>query len=103
MLKTINYNDAVRNLKKLLEEVKQGTNQYIVKDNGHEMAVLLSLDDYNIFQQLLESRSYAKKNFFEMVDELRAYNKDIPFEQIEKDVAQAVAEARQEKYRKRSG
>lgn len=100
MLKTIDFKDAAKNFKKLINEVDQGTNQYLVKDNGHEMAVLLSLDDYNNFRQLLQNEVQAKKGFFEMVDEMREYNKDVPSEQIEKDVAQAVAEVRQEKYGK---
>lgn len=95
MIKTINFKDVAKNIQQLLKEMTQEDNQYIIKSNGQNIAVLLS---YNNFQRLIESKEQAKKSFFDMVNELREYNKDVPYEQIEKDVAQAVAEVRQKKY-----
>lgn len=55
----------------------------------------------NLKKRFPESKIQANQSFFEMVDELREYNKDVPFEQIERDVVQAVVEIRQEKYGKK--
>lgn len=96
MVKTIDFKDATTKIQQLLEEMTEKDNQYIIKSNGQNIAVLLS---YNNFQDLTKREEQAQKSFFEMVDELREYNKGVPYEQIEKDVAQAVAEVRQKKYR----
>ena len=100
MVKTIDFKYMTKNLKKLLEEIIKKKNQFIVKSNGQNVAVLIPFDDYQRLTELAEEKEQAKENFFDMVDELREYNKDVPFEQIEKDVAQAVAEVRQMKYGK---
>jgi prevent-host-death family protein len=91
MLKTIDFKDAATNLENLLKEVKQGTNQYIVKDNGNEMAVLLS---YNDFQNLTESKELTRKRFFEMIERLYQRTKDVPLEKIEDAINEAVKVAR---------
>ena len=100
MVKTIDFKYMTKNLKKLLEEIIKKKNQFIVKSNGQNVAVLIPFDDYQRLTELAEEKEQAKENFFDMVDELREYNKDVPYEQIEKDVAQAVAEVRQMKYGK---
>ena len=88
MLKTIDFKYMTNNLKKLFEEITAKNNQFIVKSNGQNIAVLIPFDDYQRLSELAEEKEQARKRFFEMVDELREYNKDVPFEQIEKDVAQ---------------
>jgi prevent-host-death family protein len=97
MLKTIESNEAEKKIKSLLDEVSQGTNQYIFKKNEQNLAVLLSYEDFNVFKRLVQSKARNKERFFEIVDQIRQRNKNIPFEQIENDVAQAVAEVRQAK------
>lgn len=92
MVKTIDIREADKNLKKLLEEVRSGANQYVIKDNGHELAVLISFND---FQHFTGGKEHSKKRFFEIVDKIRERNKDVPYEQIKKDVSQAVAEVKQ--------
>lgn len=52
------------------------------------------------FQRFTESKEQAKKRFFEIVDELREYNQDITYAEIEKDVAQAVAEVKHQESEK---
>jgi len=93
MVKTIDFEYAAKNLKKLLIEVRSGVNQYILKDNGQEMAVLLSFND---FQRFSESKEQAKKRFFEMVDKIHQRTKDVPLKEIEDAVNEAVAAAKQE-------
>ena len=100
MVKTVDLKEATNNLQKLLAEITEEDNQYIIKSNGQNIAVLVS---YNNFQDLTKRIKQARKNFFEMVDELREYNKEVPYEQIEKDVVQAVAEVRQKKYEQLNG
>lgn len=97
MLKTIESNEAEKKIQSLLDEVSQGTNQYIFKKNKQNLAVLLSYEDLNVFKRLVQSKARNKERFFEIVDQIRQRNKNIPFEQIENDVAQAVAEVRQAK------
>jgi len=76
MIKIIEFEKANENLKQLLEEVNKGINQYIIRSNEHDLAVLISFDDY---QRYTESKEQAQKSFYQMVDELREYNKDVPY------------------------
>ena len=91
MLKIIDFKDAANNLENLLKDVKQGTNQYIVKDNEDEMAVLLS---YHDFQQLSESKELASQRFFKMIERLYQRTKDFSFEEIEGAINEALKVAR---------
>lgn len=95
MLKTIEASEAEKNIKNLLEEVSRGSNQYILKQDNQSLAVLLSIEDYNLFKQLVQKKSNDKKKFFKIVNQIRLRNRKIPFEEIEEDVAQAVNEVRE--------
>ncbi len=95
MVKTVDLKEATNNLQKLLEEITEEDNQYIIKSNGQNIAVLLSYNDYQDFTAYQKRKERSKKRFFEIVDQIRERNKDVPYEQIEKDVAQAVAEVKQ--------
>jgi len=102
MVKTIDFRKATKDFEKLLEDVKSGTNQYVVKDNGQELAVLLSFNDFNNFQRLAKNKTEAKERFFKIVDKIQKSNKDVPCEQIETDVAQAVGEVRKMKQKEKT-
>jgi len=101
MVKTIDFRKATKDFKRLLEDVKSGTIQYIVKDNGQELAVLLSFNDFNNFQRIAKDKAEAKERFFKIVDKIRDSNKDVSYDQIESDVAQAVVEVRKMKQKER--
>jgi len=95
MVKTIDFKDATKKIQQLLEEMTEKDNQYIIKSNGQNIAVLLSYNDYQAYTAYQKRKEKSKKRFFEIVDQIRERNKDVPYEQIEKDVAQAVSEVKQ--------
>jgi len=96
MVKTIDVKDATQKIQQLLEEITEGANQFIIKNNGQNIAVLLSYEDYQSYADYLIRKEESKQRFFEMVDKIRERNKDVPYEQIEKVVAEAVAEVKRQ-------
>lgn len=91
MIKTIDINKARDNFDELMDEVSSGENQYVVKDNGKRQIALMSLDDFNNYQSMIRSKEETRIEVIEMLKEIWEFNKDIPPEEIERDIAKAVA------------
>ena len=66
----------------------------IVEKQGRPMAVVISPEQYAQFQQ------QQKRELFEAIDEIHERNRDVDPAVIEAEVAQAVAEVRQERHAK---
>jgi PHD/YefM family antitoxin component YafN of YafNO toxin-antitoxin module len=97
MVRTIEFKEAQKKFNQIFDTVSEGINQYIIKRNDKKSIELLSYEEY---QSLTKNKEQAKKRFFEMVNQIQEANKNIPSEQIEKDVDQAVKEVRQMNYDK---
>jgi len=80
----------------LLNEITKENNLYIVKSNDQNIAVLLSYNDYQSFTESAARRDQAKKRFFEMVDKVHQRTQDVPVEEIEDVVNEAVSAAKKE-------
>ena len=65
MVKTIDFKYMTKNLKKLFEEITKKNNQFIVKSNGQNVAVLIPFDEYQRLTELSEEKEQAKENFFD--------------------------------------
>lgn len=87
MEKTVNALKARRNLGQILEEVFYKGDQYIVERAGRPMAVVVPVELYLQWKE-------RKERLFSMVDAVRERSKDISPDEIERDVAAAIAEAR---------
>lgn len=62
----------------------------MIEKLGKPFAVLIGVEEYKRFER-------ARDYFFEKIEKIRAENKDIPFVQVEKDVAEAIAAVRKRK------
>ena len=96
MVKNIELKDLVdaNRFRQVLEEIKKSDDQYILKDNGHPQAALLSLDDLELLKKakLLKERTWD--DLFKNVGQVHARNKQFSAEEVQADVAEAIKEVR---------
>jgi PHD/YefM family antitoxin component YafN of YafNO toxin-antitoxin module len=76
----------------LLDLVRLDDARVVVEENGRPIGALVSADDY----QWLGQRDVARRELFEAIDEVREAFKDVPIEEIEREVAKAIREVRAE-------
>ena len=81
--------EARKSFSQLINATHFKGDHVIIERHGTPMAVLLSVDEY---QRLIAAREAR----FQVYDEIRARNQGKRLEEIEDDVAQAVAAVRQE-------
>lgn len=80
------------NLSDVLGRVYYGNETVIVEKKGKPVAVLISPEQWDRFQQ------QSKERFFAVVDQLHRDNADKDPEEVYRDVTAVVAEVRQERY-----
>jgi hypothetical protein len=96
---TLAMADAGRDFPKLVKQVAKHGRRVQVDENGIQVASIVSARD---LQRLTELDAQRRQDFA-VIDELRAAFRDVPPEQIEREVAKALAEVRQEMRRERDG
>jgi hypothetical protein len=64
----------------------------IIEKSGIPVAAMLSMDEFQLYLRLKSKREER----FKILDEMRAAFKDVPFEELEREVEKAVAEGRAE-------
>ena len=96
MAKEIDLKDLtdINRLREILNHIKEGSDQYILKDNGQPLAALLSLDDLELIKKAKEDKEKALENLFKNLKEVHARNADASEEQVHKDVEEAIREIR---------
>lgn len=87
MVKTIGAREARSNFSQLLGQVHFGGQVVIVERFGRPMVAIIPLEDY---QRLIAEREAR----FEVLDEIRRRLPDLPVEEVEQDVAEAIAAVR---------
>jgi len=87
MEKTVNAVQARQQLGRLLEEVFYQSQRVIIERAGRPMAVLVPLDQYRQWQE-------QRTAFFAMVDEVQQRTGQVPPDELEAVIAEAVAAAR---------
>jgi prevent-host-death family protein len=98
MTKTIKVSEAVQQFSQLLNEVFRSESRVLVEKSGIPVAAIISAQD---FQRL--ARLEAERNRdFAILDELREAFKDVPPEEIEREVSRALSQVRAENRTKRS-
>ncbi len=95
MTKRFSVKDARANFSDLLGLVYYGKEPVIVERKGRPMAVLISPEQWERYQQT------TKEQFFEAVERLRERNADKDPEEVERDVTRVVEEVRRERYERR--
>lgn len=79
--------EARKRLGEILEGVYYRGDEVVIERAGKPMAVVIPADLY-------ESIKKSRDQFFELVEKNWELNKDVPFEEIEKEIASAVEAAR---------
>ena len=95
---TLDVSAATQQLDELLDQVKRRAARFVLTQDGRPVAALISAFDLERLDYLLAER--AKD--FAIIDEIREAFKDVPDEELEREVAKAVEEARQENRRKQA-
>lgn len=87
MVKTMGAREARNNFSQLLGQVHFGGQVVIVERFGRPMVAIIPLDDY---QRLIAER----KARFQVLEEIRRRLPDLPVEEVEQDVDEAIAAVR---------
>lgn len=83
-------------IRQLLEEIKNGTDHYVLKDNGQPVGALTSLSDIELLKSTKANREKVWDSLFAHLDERHARNPDISEEQVHADVEEAIRAVRQQ-------
>ena len=98
MTQTVSAQDARNKFAEILNTAVYGKKNVIITRFDKPQAVLM---DYKEYERLMNpAKRFTQEEWekgFEFIDEIRAKTKDIPAEEIEKEVDKAVAEVRSAK------
>jgi prevent-host-death family protein len=89
--RTISAMEARKHFGELLESVHYRGEAVTIERAGKPMVVMVSAGDYEEFEA---KREAARARFFTLVDTIHARNAHIPAEEVEREVAEALAEVR---------
>jgi prevent-host-death family protein len=95
---TIAASEARQHFSQLLNRVFRREMRVVIEKSGIPVAAIVSADDL----QLLRHYEEQRREDFAVLDRMRESFKDVPPEEIEREVARAVAEVRKEKRAKRT-
>ena len=87
MTVTVGSREARNQFSHLIGEVHYGGQVVIVERSGRPMVAIIPIDDYERLVAEREAR-------FQILEEIRRQVADLPLEEVERDVAEAIAAAR---------
>ena len=90
MSQTMKASQARQEFSQLLNKVFRRETRVIVEKNGIPVAAIISAQDLERFQQLEEQR----QQHFAAMEAISAAFQDVPDDELEREVARAVSEAR---------
>ncbi len=97
MLKTITSTDLRVQIKKVLNEVGYGQNQYIVEKFGEPTAAIISMADFRLLQATRQAQTAASLR--DVVATVRQRNQDVETAEL----TTLMEEARSDFYQARTG
>jgi prevent-host-death family protein len=98
MTKTIKASVARQQFSQLLSDVFRQESRVLVEKSGILVAAIISAQDFKRLARLEAERN----NDFAILDEMREAFKDVSPEEIEREVARAISQVREENRTKRS-
>jgi prevent-host-death family protein len=98
MIKTIKASVARQQFSQLLNDVFRTENRVVVEKSGIPVAAIIPAKDLQRLTRLEAERNRD----FAILDEIREAFKDVPAEEIEREVAKALSEVRKEQRKKHS-
>ena len=87
MRRSVSALKARGNLGQILEGVYYRGDEYIIERSGRPMAAVVPVEQYEQWRR-------EREEFFTLVDEVRERNRNIPAQEVARDVAAAVRAAR---------
>ena len=87
MKRRISAVEARKRLGEILESVYYRGDEVVIERAGKAMAVVIPAERY-------EAMERSRERLFELIEKNWERNKDIPYEEIEREVQQAVEEVR---------
>ena len=87
MKRRISAVEARKRLGEILESVYYRGDEVVIERAGKAMAVVIPAERY-------EAMERSRERFFELIEKNWERNKDIPYEEIEREVQQAAEEVR---------
>jgi len=91
--------EAEREFRRLAKQVSKGSARILVEDDGTPLAAIVSARDL----ETLSGIESEHRQDFAVLDEMRAAFRDVPAEEIEREVAKAMAEVREDMRAERKG
>jgi prevent-host-death family protein len=91
MAKRVGTVEARRSLSRLISEAGFRGEHIIIERNGTPMAVLIGIDEY---ERLIAAQTQEREARFKQLLSIAERNRDVSPEQVEADVAEAVAAVR---------
>lgn len=91
MTKTMKASEARQQFSQLLNEVFRRESRVVVEKSGIPVAAIISAQDLELLRQMEAQRAER----FKALDTTREAFKDVPDDELEREVAKAVAAARQ--------
>lgn len=92
---TFSASEARQAWSSLLNSVSAGEKRVVIEKNGSPIAALISVSDFRQF----ERDERLRRERFKVLEEFSAAYADVPVEEIEREVARAVQEVREERRR----
>lgn len=93
MTKTMKASEARQQFSKVLNQVFKGESRVIVEKSGIPVAAIISANDLERLSQMEAERDKD----FAVIDEIREAFRDVPDEELEREVTKAVAAAREKR------
>ena len=93
MTQTMKASDVRAQWSQLLNKVFRSKTRVVVEKSGIPVAAVISAEDLQRFTQLEEQREER----FKALDKMREAFKDVPPEEIEREVKRAISQVRAEK------
>lgn len=95
MTQTIAASEARQHFSQLINQVFRREKRIVIEKSGVPVAALVSADDLEQLRRLEE----RQREEFTVLDRIRESLRDVPTEEIEREVARAVSEVRAQKRR----
>lgn len=92
-----NLSTARQEFSQLVNRVYRGETRVLVEKSGIPVAAIVSAEDLKYLKELDDVRERRHQ----LLEEMRAPFKDIPAEEVEREIAKALGEVRQEMRRER--
>ena len=98
VIQTVKASEAREHFSQLINKVFRREARVIVEKSGIPVVAIVSAEDLRLLSELEAERDRR----FELLDEIGEAFKGVPAEEIEREVAKAIAEARQKSRRSES-